>query len=261
MVETFVQQTKILIDIWKQKENGSSVEIAEDFSKLTLNIIGLTAFGFNFSSLSEENNIGKEATKRFTNIIAGKRGALANMLLFVFPISSSVPFGVFRELKEDMKYTDDLVKTLIKSKRLLIQEQKDNNEEIEDNNLLDILLRSQDASAMSDYQLVDHVKTLLFAGHETTATLTTWCLYALSQEPEITAKLKKELDEKLDESNITYENLEQLVYLKAVIKETLRMYPPVAIVVRRLEKDIEVKGYKIPAGVCIIFLLVNKQIF
>mmetsp|Transcript_8429 Transcript_8429/g.10425 ORF Transcript_8429/g.10425 Transcript_8429/m.10425 type:complete len:501 (-) Transcript_8429:41-1543(-) len=247
MVQTFASQTEKLCKIWRTKEQGSEIDVTSDFSKLTLNIIGLTAFGFDFDSFGEEDSIGKQATTRFTNLIAGGNSNIANMLVFFFPPLVNLPIGLFRNVKDDINYTNDLVRALIKEKRLHAANQEDSIDQ--HNNLLDILLASQDTKSMTDQQLADHVKTLMFAGHETTATLTTWCIYALSREPEIVSKLKEELDEKVsDPSAITYESLESLKYLKAVIKETLRMYPPVGLVARRLEKDFHYKGYTVPAG-------------
>jgi len=250
MVDLFVTQTKKLRERWRNTEEGTMVDVTSDFSKLTMNIIGLAAFGFDFDSFSENDSVGKQATVRFTNIISsGDRSPLINILMFLFPPIANLPFAVFRSVREDMEYTDDLVKALVKEKRKQMNEAASNNVVIEKKNLLELLVSSQETKSLTDKNLADHVKTLLFAGHETTATLTTWTIFALSQAPEVTAKIKQELEEKLGTSDdFSYEDLEKLVYLKAVIKETLRMYPPVAIVIRKFEKDFTYKGYTVPAG-------------
>lgn len=228
---------------------------------MTLNIIGLSAFGFDFDSLSDEDSIGKEATKRFTNIIAGGRSQILSSILFLFPVAMNVPLGFFKSVREDIDYTDELVKALAREKRAQLAKNPISSSE-NHTNILDMLLCSQDIKSISDQQLAEHVKTLLFAGHETTATLTTWCVFALSQQPEIVKRLKEELDEQItDIHSLNYELLEKLTYLKAVIKETLRVYPPVALVARRFERDFHFKEYVVPAGVSCFFPFFLKRNF
>eukprot|EP01104_Vermistella_antarctica_P006923 TRINITY_DN1762_c0_g1_i3.p1 TRINITY_DN1762_c0_g1~~TRINITY_DN1762_c0_g1_i3.p1 ORF type:complete len:279 (-),score=40.42 TRINITY_DN1762_c0_g1_i3:11-847(-) len=77
--------------------------------------------------------------------------------------------------------------------------------------------------------LRDAIMNLLIAGRDTTALLLTWCMYLLSQHPKIEAKVLDEIERELGDSPIDYSNLKRLQYLKQVLQETLRMYPPVPI--------------------------------
>lgn len=245
-VSTFVSQTKILCDIWR-KQGDRGIDVGTDLSKLTLNIIGMSAFGFDFDSMSDDPSVGKEATAHFTSVVEGSPSGFLRFLIFVFPVLVHSPLLV-QKAKKSIQYTDELVTAIIREKRVQLTEAHIDPETHQFNNLLEILLASQDSSALSDQQLADHVKTLMFAGHETTATLVLWCLFALSQEPDVAAKVKQELDQHIsDYDEITYEKIEELTYLKAVIKETLRAYPPVGIVIRRMEEDFHYGGYTVPA--------------
>lgn len=88
--------------------------------------------------------------------------------------------------------------------------------------------------------LRDHLVAVMLAGRDTTAATLSWCLYELARHPEAVTKLRQEILETLgsDESaRPTYENLKNMAYLKAVVNETLRLYPVVPINSRAAFKD------------------------
>jgi cytochrome P450 family 135 len=98
--------------------------------------------------------------------------------------------------------------------------------------------RHEDGSAMTDVELRDELMTLLTAGHETTATGLSWAFERLLRTPRVLARLTSSLDD--DE------------YLDAVVKETLRVRPVVVDVARLLRKDIELGGWRLPAGTLVL---------
>src|SRR5262249_5616468 len=95
--------------------------------------------------------------------------------------------------------------------------------------LLSMLLQSrdEDGSRMTDRQLRDEVMTFLFAGHETTALALTWTWYLLSQHPKAEEKLHVELAAELQGRAPTMAGLPRLRYAEQVVKEAMRLYPPV----------------------------------
>jgi cytochrome P450 len=92
---------------------------------------------------------------------------------------------------------------------------------------------------MSDRELRDELMTLLVAGHETTATGLSWAIELLARHPEALARLEDDLAAGNDE------------YLDAVIKETLRLRPVIALVLRKLVEPMEIGGRLLPAGVSV----------
>jgi cytochrome P450 family 135 len=106
--------------------------------------------------------------------------------------------------------------------------------------VLSLLLaaRHEDGSPMSDIELRDELLTLLTAGHETTATGLSWAFERLLRTPHVMERLLDSLDD--DE------------YVDAVVKETLRLRPVVMDVARRLTRDIELAGWRLPAGTLVL---------
>jgi cytochrome P450 len=107
--------------------------------------------------------------------------------------------------------------------------------------ILSLLLqaRHEDGREMSDRELRDELMTLLVAGHETTATALSWAIELLARHPAELARLEAEVDAGEPE------------YLDAVIKETLRLRPVIALVLRKLVEPMEIGGHLLPAGVSV----------
>lgn len=101
---------------------------------------------------------------------------------------------------------------------------------------------------MSQQQLLDELITIFSAGHETSANGLAWTLYLLSQHPEILERLRGELEEVLGERSVELADLKKMPYLKQVIEEGMRLYPPVWSVGREAIEDDEWNGHKIRKG-------------
>lgn len=99
------------------------------------------------------------------------------------------------------------------------------------------------------------LKTLFLAGHETTGCALTWTLYSLSQHPDVRRRLDAELAEVLGGRAPTAEDLPGLPYLRQVVDESLRLYPPIWLFPRDAVADDIIGGYRIPAGSTILIPL------
>ncbi|HEY4342902.1 MAG TPA: cytochrome P450 [Parvibaculum sp.] len=95
---------------------------------------------------------------------------------------------------------------------------------------------------MSVDQVRDEVATFLLAGHETTATTLAWVWYLLTLHPEALARVQAEVDEVAGGRPLTADDVPRLRYTRAVIDETLRLYPVVANIMRKIVEDDETPG-------------------
>jgi len=134
----------------------------------------------------------------------------------------------------------------------LIQQRRDSDEETKD--LLSMLMHARDEETgqqMNDKQLRNEVVTLMLAGHETTANALSWTWVLLSKYPEVRNKLQDELNQVLAGRSPTVEDIPQLRYTDMVIKESMRLYPPVSIIGREAVRDCTIGDYAVPEGCAI----------
>jgi cytochrome P450 len=101
---------------------------------------------------------------------------------------------------------------------------------------------------ISARQLRDELMTVFIAGRETTAITLSWAWYLIARHPWAEQRLADEWAAVLKGRRPTYEDLRSLNYTAHVITETLRLYPPVTIVGREATRDVNLGGYRLPAG-------------
>jgi len=108
--------------------------------------------------------------------------------------------------------------------------------------------KGSDTGSLTDRQIRDEVLTMLVASHETTAVTMTWAWYLLATHPEVEAEFHREVDSVLDGRPIEAEDIARLPYTRMVLDETLRLYPPVWLIVREVLRDDVFGGHSIAAG-------------
>jgi cytochrome P450 len=101
---------------------------------------------------------------------------------------------------------------------------------------------------MSRDQLIDNILTFLLAGHHTTAMALTWTLYVLASLPELQEELYAEVAAVVGPGPITRQDIDRFSLIPKVIKETMRLFPPVPGLSRLALEDAELVGQRIPAG-------------
>lgn len=111
--------------------------------------------------------------------------------------------------------------------------------------------RDEDGQPLSEIELRDELITLLFAGHETTASALTWALYWIAALPPVRAKLLAELA--TIDANSDPMTIARLPYLTAVCQETLRLYPiAMSAFPRVVKQPIDIAGYALEPGTVVM---------
>ena len=157
-----------------------------------------------------------------------------------------VPTAKRKELRKAIQTLDARI-------QLMIEERREKGETGRED-LLSRLLAARDeddGSFMNDRQVRDEAMTLFIAGHETTATSTTWAIYFLSRNPDVKQRLETEIAQ-LPGDKPTAEEAAKLGYTRGVFREALRLCPPAFAVDRVTIEDVEVGGYLLPKKTALI---------
>ena len=229
--ETMVESAQQMLAGWR---SGETRDIAAEMSRLTLGIVAGTLFG----AISDAE---REAVGAALRVILNR---FTGGVLFKVPESIPTPANLrFRRAIRDL---EGVIYGIVGRRRKSSSDTGD---------LLSMLLAARDEESgegMSDKQLRDEVMTVLLAGHETTALNLTWTFYLLAEYPEAEAKLLAGLGEALGDRAPTVADLPTLPYASAVVKESLRLYPPAWGFGREALSEREIGGYRVPAGTQLI---------
>ncbi|WP_419620743.1 cytochrome P450 [Thiolapillus sp.] len=162
-----------------------------------------------------------------------------NPLAFVFPY---LPLPVFRRRDKARLRLEELVKGII-AKRA------GKKEKSEDAFQLLIDATYDDGSKLSAHEITGMLVGTIFAGHHTTAGTTAWVLIELARRPEILQSVVDELDGLFGvDGEVTFQSLREIPKLENVIKEVLRLHPPLIFLIRKVMRDLRFKDYTIKAG-------------
>lgn len=159
----------------------------------------------------------------------------------LFSIPLDVPWTKFGKAKNSRKL-------LLAELEKIIRDRQQGTPSGNDALSLLISARDDEGNSLSLDELKDQVLLLLFAGHETlTSAIASFCLL-LAQHPDVMAKVRAEQQQFPATEPLTLEQLKQMTYLEQVMREVLRLVPPVGGVFRTVINACEFGGYEIPKG-------------
>ena len=250
------------------KSGNQKVEMESLFNSVALDIIGLSVFNYDFGSVTTESPVIKAVYSTLVEVEHRSQGMnclYVSLNLFVgrksqlsFQFLSKVPAPYWelplanqlvprlREFNSNLKLLNDVLDDLIaraKSTRQvtdLEELEARNYDNVDDPSMLRFLVDMRGAD-IDNKQLRDDLMTMLIAGHETTGALLTWSLFELTRNPEACKKLQKEIDTVMGDRNvatdITYQDIMDMRYLRMVLAETLRLYPEPPLLIRRCREE------------------------
>ncbi len=217
-------------------QRGEPVNVDAEMMRLTMSVIGRAMFSLDLGEALAE--VGAAFQSAFAFI---PEQSLAPVKLPLW-----APFPKQRRFRHDLEVINRFVSERIQAGRQQPGE-----------DLLGLLLRAQDeetGARMSEQQLRDEVITLFFAGFETTARTLTWAWYLLSRHPQAAEATAAEARRVLGGRRPAMADVPELKYTRMVVDETLRLYPPTALLARQnLEAD-TIGGYQVPARTLVILI-------
>ena len=227
-IETFWRSTDAVSQAW---QNGQTVDMLEEMRKVALLIFMKSLLAVDFEP---------DLEKMWQPIL--------RLLKYISPglwiIAPNLPRPGYQKAIRTM---DDYLLQLIAERRA---------NPIDSQDLLSRLVSIPD---FDDNLIRDQLLTMLIAGHDTSTALLAWTLYLLGSHPDDMARVQSEADSALQNSPPTEKTPADLSFLETVIKESLRLYPPIHVGNRRAAEDIPIGDFTIPTGTRVMYSIYLTQ--
>jgi cytochrome P450 len=228
------------VDTVARWPNAGLIDMTTEMTRLTMRIVGETLLSSDVSHNADA--VGDAVSELLRQAMKRTRA------LWVPPPSVPTPMNL--RLKRATRRLNDTIYAVIRERR--VGKAKPD--------LLSMLMDSVDeetGSGMNDEQLRDEVMTIFLAGHETTANLLAWTHWLLVQHSHEEDRLREEIAMVVADEPVSLAHLRQMPFLDAVLKESLRLYPPVWSLSRRVETDETVHGWRLHKGE---FVLISQWV-
>ena len=209
------------------------VDLYEVGNELTIYTSSRSLLGTDF-----RNRLSGEFAQTYYDMEAG-----LNLIAFIAP---HLPLPSFRKRDQARERLYSMIKGITDRRRA---------EGVSEEDFLQTLMeaRYKDGRALTDNEITGLLLAIMFAGHHTSGVTFAWTGILLNQNPHWIAPLLEEQDKILgDRTEVTLEDLRAMEKLDWVVKETLRLYPPIIMLARKLLRDIDFGGYSIPADTTIM---------
>ena len=224
--QVIVDEVEALIKNWGE---SGEIELLDFMKELTIYTSSHCLLGNEF-----RYELNEEFARIYHDLEQG-----VNPLAFVFPY---LPFPVFRRRDRARVRLEELVTEIINKRAKKTQKSED---------AFQLLIDAtyDDGSKLSAHEITGMLVGTIFAGHHTTAGTASWVLIELARRPDILKEVLQELDQLFGvDGEVTFQSLREIPRLENVIKETLRLHPPLIFLIRKVKKDLQYKDYTIKAG-------------
>src|SRR5262249_20152559 len=229
---SMVENIEQLFELWDgAARDGRPRCVSDDFMNLTLWIVGGAMFQSGFRA--EAEIIGRS----LETVLA--QATKQKLYIGVLQPWSTPPGNIRAKLAE--RRLNRVVRDVIARGRHGSLDKHDVLSRL-------VVARDETGAAMPEQQVVDEVKSLILAGHETTSLALSWTFYLLAQHPEAEARLQRESAAVLARLGPTDDAIPQLEYARRVFLETMRLYPPVPGLSRDVREEEELDGIRVHPG-------------
>lgn len=227
--------------------HGTVLEFGQWCMRATLDIIGIAGLGRDFGSLQNPQD---ELVQRYHEVLEPDREKLLWFAMqVVLPqwLVSALPWHINTKFKEIQGYLYKFALDVVQRRRQRFAQDKQAQASM--NDIISLLVKSND---FSDVELAHQTLTMMAAGHETTSSTLSWCIYLLSLHPNVAQKVRNEVRAHLPSPHsgdtISAAQIDSLPWLNAVCNETTRLYPTVPVTIREVVTPTPLGGFTLPKG-------------
>lgn len=253
--EVFKEESDKLVSLLRESL-GKELNIVPISTQFTLNTICESAMGVKLSNLGNDGIVYRENIYKVGKLLFLRLVRPWLRLEFLYSI-----LGYKKQLDEVLRPVLEFTESIIKQRRRdFVSEVPRVSTDSNDENIyfrtkkrryamMDTLLQAERDGLIDNDGIIEETDTFTFEGHDTTSSAITFTLLLLAHHPEIQEEIFKEIKEiHGDKNDLTIDDLSKLEYLDRVIKESLRIYPPVAFISRELSEDYIHDGFTQPKG-------------
>ena len=232
---------------WRDSlQAGARIDVTDAMGGLTLAIVGETLFS---SDVQQDADEVRDA-------LADAVQSFGAAFLPGIERVEWLPLPVFTRVRKARERLDRVVHRVIAERRHAATRASSPTTP-HGADLVSMLLAARDPEnpaepGMSDRQIRDEAMTIFLAGHETTANAMAWTWHLLGQHPPVTRRLHEELATVLADRAPDIEDVPKLEYTRAVIAESMRLYPPAWTMGRKAVEEHEIGGHRIAPGSLVI---------
>ena len=212
--------------------DGATIDAHAEMSRLTLEVVARVLFG---ADVEHHADTVARSVSAFNDFFTYSPVALLDL-------PDWTPTPRTRRFRAGMRAIDEILYGMIAAHRA---------RGLSDD-LLSALIEARDdedtSAAFTDRELRDQCITMFIAGHETTSLALVYSLYFLSLHPDMEARFHRELDSVVGAGPVTVDAAKNLSFTERVVKEAMRILPPVWGIGREAIRPFELAGYRVPAG-------------
>ncbi|KAI1413024.1 cytochrome P450 [Hypoxylon sp. FL1857] len=239
----------------EEKRSSGVIDCTDAFSKVTLDIIGVTVLGVELANLKPGNvggqphgrrrhtNRKKEYTFHDAYEVIFAQSLVGKILFFANSVVPTrwLPLEANREFAFATEWLRGVLTELIRERYNQVNEAK--------NYIIEESMPGGPAEGIEEENLLGHLLQFMAGGHSTSADTMAWCAYTLATNHDIQERLRDEIAE-LGARNpgFTFSDVDSLTYLNNFIKEVLRLYAPSTSHHRQAGKDMIIDGVLVPKG-------------
>jgi len=246
-VPSFVRATEALLARWRAAPPGTAQPVDRDMTRATFDVISATLLP------SADGTVGP-AVERSMQLF--QRAGGWSQLFAIAGVPNWLPRPGMLSGARGTRMLRAAVAAMLRERREMEARQAGPDD------LMHRLMHARDpesGQSMNDGQLVDNLLTFYLAGHETTARALAWTLYLVARSPLWAAAMEEEIERVTGGAPVEAAHIERLALVQQVLKESMRLYPPVPMLSRQCVAATRLGGVEVAPGTTVIMSIYAMQ--